>query len=457
MNQKREEEERKQVDRMMWNLERDNKMEELVRKKLELEKLQENTKYLDEISNRRQMEIDEINSEMKYRNVESAELLQKALNHADFIQDQIDTGAIDQEYQAKLVHALSGNKDDPENKQLREELLEELKAKIAQQRETKAMENQKFIQELNMKRMEFSDAEKKINEQKLLHEALTRRGIDFLSELELGNAPPMEYVVRNLNIDEKQINRKEPFSIKEIVETTKNTLGINEERLRRLKEDKERSEAILKKFSYKPQPIFIPEQTQEVLDYILDIIIDKAWGEVSMYDQFVDGLRRKTKVMKSREPVQEARIGFFSDRIAMKDINTEILNRVILKMLKEIAGEANNVNEMAKLTALNIIIKSFKIQTESEMDENTLAGILMGMQMQQVKEKQKDIHKITHTLTAAGKNVFMRPSNIKTEEKKKKEAKLPTEIMEEKDKKDDLEATLLDPNKCKTKLPSLEI
>lgn len=387
MSQKREEEERKQVDRMMWNLERDNKMEELVRKKLELEKLQENTKYLDEISNRRQMEISEINNEIKYRNVESAELLQKALNHADYIQDQIDTGAIDQEYQAKLVHALSGNKDDPENKQLREELLEELKAKIAQQRETKAMENQKFIQELNMKRMEFSDAEKKINEQKLLHEALTRRGIDFLSELELGNAPPMEYVVRNLNIDEKQINRKEPFSIKEIVESTKNTLGINEERLKRLKEDKERSEAILKKISYKPQPIFIPEQTQEVLDYILDIIIDKAWGEVSMYDQFVDGLRRKTKVMKNREPVQEARISFFSDRIAMRDINTEILNKVVLKMLKEIAGEANNVNEMAKLTALNIIVKSFKIQTESEMDENTLAGILMGMQMQQVKEK----------------------------------------------------------------------
>lgn len=48
---------------MMWNLERDKQMEDLVRRKIELEKLQENTKYLDDISNRRKMEIEEINSE----------------------------------------------------------------------------------------------------------------------------------------------------------------------------------------------------------------------------------------------------------------------------------------------------------------------------------------------------------------------------------------------------------
>jgi len=387
LQQKKDQDEQKKIDRMLWNVERDNKMEDLVRRKLELERLQENTKYIDDISSRRKLELEEIGSEMKNRDLESAELLQKALNHADFIQDQIDSGAIDKEYQAKLVYALSGDKTDPENKQMREELLEELKAKILQQKEQKSMESQQFIQELNMKRMEFADAEKKINEQKLLHEAISRRGIDFLSELELGNAPPMEYVVKNLNIDEKQVNRKEPFSIKDIVESTKNGLIGNEQRLKQLKEDKEKSDSIMSKFEYKAEPIFVSESTQEVFDYIFDIIINKAWGEISMYDHYVDGLRKQSKTLKGREPVQEARIALYSDRISMREINNNILDTVIARMLREIANEASNINEMAKLTTLNIIVKAFKVQKGSEMDENTIAGILMNMQMQQVKEK----------------------------------------------------------------------
>ena len=52
----------------------------------------------------------------KDKDLLSAEMLQRALNHADLIQEQIESGALDKEAQALLVHALSGNKDDPENK-----------------------------------------------------------------------------------------------------------------------------------------------------------------------------------------------------------------------------------------------------------------------------------------------------------------------------------------------------
>lgn len=34
-----------------------------------------------------------------------------------------------------------------------------------------------------------------------------RRGIDFLTEVELGNAPPLEYVVNN--IEQNRINKEE--------------------------------------------------------------------------------------------------------------------------------------------------------------------------------------------------------------------------------------------------------
>lgn len=91
-------------------------MEELIRKKLALEKIQENTKYLDDISNRRKLELEEIENAKKENDLLSAEMLQRALNHADFIQEQIESGALNKEAQALLANALSGDKNDPENK-----------------------------------------------------------------------------------------------------------------------------------------------------------------------------------------------------------------------------------------------------------------------------------------------------------------------------------------------------
>ncbi len=457
IDQKKEEEERNKVERMMWNLDRDNQMELIVRKKLELEKLQENSKYLEDLKNRRKMEIDEIDNEIQDRDAGSAELLQKALNHADTIQELIESGVLDKEYQAKLVNALSGNENDQENKQLREELLEELRAKISQQQEMNSMKNAEFIQELNMKRMEFSDAEKKINEQRLLHEALERKGLEFNVDLEMETGPPMDYVIKNLDIKEKDVNKKHPFSIVEVVENTKTNLGTNAERLRRLREEKKETDHFISTNEYVPKPIFLSDNTKEVIEYVLDDIMNRAIEEISMYDNYVDGIKRRVNILKIRQPVQEARVDYYSDRISMKNINTEIVNNVVIKMIKEIVGEVNGINEMAKLTALNIIVKSFKVQQESDMDENTLAGVLMNMQQQHNKERHRDIHKIHHKLVAASNKVFMRPNNIKTEEKKKKADKQPKDIIEEKDKKDDNEAIKLDPNLCEKGINSAEV
>jgi hypothetical protein len=33
---------------------------------------------------------------------------------------------------------------------------------------------------------------------KALHNEIVERGVDFLTEVELGNAPPLEYLVRNM-------------------------------------------------------------------------------------------------------------------------------------------------------------------------------------------------------------------------------------------------------------------
>jgi|LauGreDrversion4_2_1035121.scaffolds.fasta_scaffold94816_3 hypothetical protein len=49
-----------------------------------------------------------------------------------------------------------------------------------------------------MQRLKFLEAERLINEKRLLHGEVMKRGIDFLAEVELGKVPPLEYAVRSI-------------------------------------------------------------------------------------------------------------------------------------------------------------------------------------------------------------------------------------------------------------------
>ena len=52
-----------------------------------------------------------------------------------------------------------------------------------------------------------------------------RRGIEFLTEIELGNAPPIEYVIKNIHIDEQELNFKMPINPHLIAEEVKQNLS----------------------------------------------------------------------------------------------------------------------------------------------------------------------------------------------------------------------------------------
>jgi len=48
-----------------------------------------------------------------------------------------------------------------------------------------------------------------------------RRGTDFLTEIELGNAPPIEYVIKNIHIDEELLKQKLPMNAHMVAEEVK--------------------------------------------------------------------------------------------------------------------------------------------------------------------------------------------------------------------------------------------
>lgn len=52
-----------------------------------------------------------------------------------------------------------------------------------------------------------------------------------MTEIELGNAPPIEYVIKNIHIDEQELNAKIPVNAHQVAEEVKQTLSSVEQRL----------------------------------------------------------------------------------------------------------------------------------------------------------------------------------------------------------------------------------
>jgi len=81
---------------------------------------------------------------------------------------------------------------------------------------------------------------------------------------------------------------------------------------------------------------------------MFNIILDTAWEDISRYDWYADELWKKSRMLWNREPVQEAWIAFYSDKIAMREINTEFIDNVVLWLLRDIGTETIGLNEFAK-------------------------------------------------------------------------------------------------------------
>lgn len=69
------------------------------------------------------------------------------------------------------------------------------------------MDNQDKIRQLNELRATISDKQEKILMDKAIHGEIIKKGLQFLTEVELGNAPPMEMIKKNVTIDDKKLDQ----------------------------------------------------------------------------------------------------------------------------------------------------------------------------------------------------------------------------------------------------------
>ena len=67
--------------------------------------------------------------------------------------------------------------------------------------------------------MKFLEAEKAIKDKKLIHNEVMKQGVEFLTEIELRKAPPLEYFLKNIESNRENFKSNDDLNDANITTT----------------------------------------------------------------------------------------------------------------------------------------------------------------------------------------------------------------------------------------------
>ena len=164
-----------------------------------MERMQEAKASLLDAKRNCTLQLDLIKEEKELKDINSKKFLERALAKGTYIEKTLLNKALNIEEQALLTEDLLKKEVGKElSKQF---LLDKLQAeKFREIRKNEVLAKEK-IKELNEVRMKLHDQEEQILRDKGIFENIRKKGLDFLTEVELGNAPPMAKLRANINSD----------------------------------------------------------------------------------------------------------------------------------------------------------------------------------------------------------------------------------------------------------------
>lgn len=81
------------LEKKMWEFEREQSLEQIAKKKIELSRIREEQSYFVEIERKKKLEVDTIKELMDKQNVDNAQLLDRALKRAAILESAVNSEA----------------------------------------------------------------------------------------------------------------------------------------------------------------------------------------------------------------------------------------------------------------------------------------------------------------------------------------------------------------------------
>ncbi|KRW98997.1 hypothetical protein PPERSA_11598 [Pseudocohnilembus persalinus] len=335
---------------------KEHEIEKKVKKKLELERLLERKKLLNQQFEMAQFQYDVIREEEEARNIENITLLERALKRKGL------EGNIDEKDKKLIAMTLAGHQADVDKEV--EMILEQVQSLKEQKKKEEQMNNKEKQKQLNDKRFQLMQKQEELIKKKAIYNELRKKGDQFLEEMALGNAPPQEFIEKNLQYNDEDY--REFRTVEQIVERTKQQIETAQDKIYELRKDLDENQyRYLDEINYykgelKPLIERMNPESVFIAKFIIDICIDNVLKKEIDDKNLMDAADFKLKYLEEKKQKLEKFEDKQFDQQIMKQIRNEMISRVYKQLALEAGNEIVTINNMAKNKAENIIVRALK-------------------------------------------------------------------------------------------------
>ncbi|CAG9320093.1 unnamed protein product [Blepharisma stoltei] len=361
-----------------------NHLEEIVKKKIELEKLQDKKKDLENIALRENTRLEAIKEEQERRDYKSLKNLERIISKAENIDQALKRGDLDRQNQVLLASALEEGGDHAEKQ--RKRMVDEIIAKRQREQQQNLLDQEQKIKELNEERWKILSKHEDLLKKKQIHAKLVERGVDFLAEIELGQAPPKELIMQNLG--KIEISSDEMYKpTHEILSEVSDELNHLDARIKALRDQKEGTLRYIQWINrpYNGEADIRRERPDLSLDTYVAMkelvydLVDETWQKIAKFESDLDIINKNRNYYEHKSQVIEGTLDYLAIQQLMRIVTLQYVEDVVIEMTNDIAGDILSIckfseNIMFKFVGA-AIAKHKNIKNEEEVP-NYLKSLL---------------------------------------------------------------------------------
>ncbi|KAL4510670.1 hypothetical protein ABPG72_004824 [Tetrahymena utriculariae] len=442
-------------------LSKEKEIENRVRKKIELERVLEEKKKLNDKFSKVKMELDMIQNEEEDRIDNTKKYLEKALQReaSNLLMNNAYKKGLERSglqkgddllsEQDKILLSKALLDTEVQDQKEKELILKEIQARREQEKRKIQLEIQEKQRELNDQRFEIAEKQENLLKKKVQHYELQKRGNDFLASIQEGQGPPMEFILKNLqNVDEDQYRSES--TIDDIVSRAKKFSKIGKSRIEFLKNDHKEFygyDPYDKPYQGELKPLIQRMNPENVYisRMIIDLLIELTIRKHLENQTELAATREKQHYLQEKAKRIQKNLDTMTNSQIYVEMRDRIFKNVIDKIIREAAFEIATVNQMAKTISLNLIVRAIKGARNSGNSEEQLSKIFYSLRNQDMTKKKddkftfnyKDMEKIEEVLKKQKKDKQSKGKDAKKDKDKGKDQDEDKKDEEQEQKEDD--------------------
>lgn len=322
--------------------------------------------------------------EQQRRDHQSLENMRRILNKAENLEKALKNGDLDRENQILLAHALEEGGDYAEKQ--RKRMVDEILAKRQREKQQKILKIEANMRELNDKRWQLVQKHEELLKKRIVHHNLVSRGIDFLSEMEMGKIPNKDVIIQNLgeiNVDMTEVDN----DANEIVSKVAANLDDRKHNIEVLKAEKEKT---LQKIAWMNRPYKgeadirrdRPDVDLSIYTAMKDLVydfVDDTWDVIVQVDKNIKFILQKKDYYMHKSKVLKEKARFYSEQQVLRLVSLLLVEEVIEEITYDVAEDMNKLVKFSENLITSFVSLAVIKQRGTKFSEEKMFELLKNM------------------------------------------------------------------------------